>query len=341
MVDRIMNDPAQSEQFLERLLREAGHREPPPAAAYERVLAASVHALDRKLAGQRRRQGLFALAATVLIGLGAGLLLWMQQPAAPEPKPVARVFRVIGSGEARIPGAAQWSPLTGSAAHAGLPAHVQLRTDEGGGLALRLESGIDVRVDRRSSVELVAGDLLILLSGRVYVDTGASFADQPPITVVTSQGEVTDIGTQFEITDSPDLYRLRIREGQVELRQNADVLRGRAGEQVTLRSGDDGLVTVERSTIRAYDDSWDWVNALAEPPAVDGRPLIVALDWIARETGRELIFADAPAAARAEAIVLHGSIEGLAPLDALEWLLATTELAASLPDEGTILVSSR
>lgn len=336
-----MSDPAQSEQFLERLLREAGHREPPPAVAYEQVLAASVQVLDRKLAGRRRRQGWFALAATVLIAFGAGLLLWMQQPGAPEAKPVARLFRVIGTGEARRPGAAQWSPIVESAAHAGLPAHIQLRTDEGGGLALRLESGIDVRLDRRSSVELVAGDLLMLLSGRVYVDTRSNFADPPPITVVTSQGEVTDIGTQFEITDSHDVYRLRVREGQVELRQNAEVLLGRAGEQLTLRSRADGIMTVERSAIRAYDDSWDWVNALAEPPAVDGRPLTLALDWIARETGRQLIFADAPAAAQAETIILHGSIEGLAPLDALEWLLATTDLDASLPDEGTILVSSR
>ena len=63
------------------------------------------------------------------------------------------------------------------------------------------------------------------------------------------------------------------------------------------------------------------------------------LTWVARETGRHIEFADEKARQIAGQTRLHGSIHGLAPLDALDQVMSTTSLHFEMHDD-VIRVSS-
>ena len=67
-------------------------------------------------------------------------------------------------------------------------------------------------------------------------------------------------------------------------------------------------------------------------------PLTVLLEWVARETGRVIQFDKPEIERKAGTTILHGNIRHLAPLEALEVMLATTDLEYALPDDGTILI---
>jgi hypothetical protein len=62
---------------------------------------------------------------------------------------------------------------------------------------------------------------------------------------------------------------------------------------------------------------------------------------VARQTGRRLRFAEPETEARARAVVLHGKAADLAPLDALELVLSTTDLEYVLPSDEVIIVRKR
>ena len=59
---------------------------------------------------------------------------------------------------------------------------------------------------------------------------------------------------------------------------------------------------------------------------MEGHTLESFLGWVTRETGLEATFVDAAVAESAPDVVLHGSIEGLRPDQALEAVLPTCGL---------------
>jgi hypothetical protein len=74
-------------------------------------------------------------------------------------------------------------------------------------------------------------------------------------------------------------------------------------------------------------------------PGIDIEGLLLAdfLNWAGRELGREIRYDRPETAEEAASIVLHGSISGLMPIDALEAVLATTHLRAVVGDGGVIV----
>ena len=157
--------------------------------------------------------------------------------------------------------------------------------------------------------------------------------------VVTSHGLVREIGTQFEVMSTSAALRVRVREGSVAIEREpqAPGLTGAAGEQLRLDSTGD----VERSAFSPFDPAWSWAVALADVPPIDGRPLVELLDWVARETGYELQFADSGAENRARDVTLRGNLENATPLEALEAALATTDLEHVAQDDGVLLIRMR
>jgi hypothetical protein len=117
-----------------------------------------------------------------------------------------------------------------------------------------------------------------------------------------------------------------VREGRVEIDRAGRLLSGSAGEQLDI----DVLGGVTRSWISATDTAWQWAEAVAPAPDIDGQPATVLLAWVARETGRQLRYESAAVEARAATVILHGNIRHLAPLAALEVMLATTDLEYAL-----------
>ena len=77
---------------------------------------------------------------------------------------------------------------------------------------------------------------------------------------------------------------------------------------------------------------------LAAPELIDAVAQFLA--WAARETGREVAYGSPAAEAEAVGIVVHGSIAGLTPAEALDAVLATTSVHAAISG-GQLVVESR
>ena len=106
-----------------------------------------------------------------------------------------------------------------------------------------------------------------------------------------------------------------------------------AGDELTL----DGAGDVVRRTVPVYGDDWAWARAVARPFGIEGRSLHQFLSWMVGENGWQLRFTDAAVEQKARATILHGSIEGLTPEEALAAVLPSTGMEHEL-NEGVLLV---
>lgn len=315
--------------IVETLIQSAGRRTEPPEDAYRRVFLAA-HASFREKVQRRRRAWLLwgAAAATLLLSI-AVVLRWA--PPGVQPGGLATVARVVG--EAEVDTGSGWQPLTAS--HARLPAGARLRTQAAGRMALTLAGGESLRVAGQTRLMLDAPGRLYVQAGTIYVDSGERPA-VARIEVVTPAGTARDVGTQFELQVDGAALRLRVREGLVMLDRGGRSLTGRAGEQLSV----DGLGGVARASIGPADPAWQWAESIAPMPDMDGKPASTLIAWVARETGRRLRYESPFVEQRATAVILHGDIRHLAPLEALEAMLATTDLEFELRGD-TMEVRSR
>jgi ferric-dicitrate binding protein FerR (iron transport regulator) len=322
---------------LGRLIHNAGRREDPPVQAYEQTLQLATQAWQRKV--RRRRYRLAAaIAAGVLTILAVGWRVITPEAMRPQ---VAQVDRIIGPVEMRS-ATSGWAIVDENSVGENRPVLSQgasIRTGSLGRAGLLLGDSHSLRLAQDTEVKMLGESRVALIAGKAYVSTTGSTTDRvsQPVEVVTRMGTAIDVGTQFEIQYRDDRYRLRVREGAVLLRREAQRIHGAAGEQLTI--GIDG--ELHRSSVKATGSDWDWVDDLAPSMAVDGRPLTVLLEWVTHETGRAIRYADAATQRRAETTILHGSIDDLAPLQALEIMLATTRLRHRVLDDGSIVIESR
>jgi ferric-dicitrate binding protein FerR (iron transport regulator) len=321
---------ADNADAVAELIRTAGRRVEPPSAAYERALAAATAALETKLRRRTQKRWSIAVAASALLAaIALTLSIAPQDPA----RIAARTDRIIGAVEVKTDGGG-WTALSADAVD--LQASTEIRTRAGSGAGLVLAGGASLRLADATHIALQSDSRVHLLNGKVYLDTGATTAAQQ-VEVVTAAGSAIDIGTQFEVLYRDDAYRLRVREGRVRLDRGPDIIDSQAGEQLTI----DARGLVARTQLQADDADWEWAQALAPPPDIDGRPLSVLLAWVARETGKTIRFEQPELERKAQTTILHGSIRLLAPLDALAAMLATTDLEHVLADENTILIRLR
>jgi ferric-dicitrate binding protein FerR (iron transport regulator) len=301
-----------------------------PAADLASIVAAARGQWEASV-GRRRaaRRSSWLLAAASLVALAGAGWWWrahrLPTSAAPTPPTVAaRVER--WAGEARVAGQA---PSRGD-----LPAGTVLTTADAGFLSLRLTNEVSLRLDAASRVRLVSASAVELQSGAIYVDSPAGAAGA--IEIQSALGSVRDLGTQFEVRiEGGDALRVRVREGQVELRRGDRTLSAGAGDELAWR--DDGREL--RSAIDPLAESWGWAVQAAVAPEIEGMTLGAFLEWVSRETGRQVRFADPEIARAAAATVLHGTIEGLAPDEAVSVVLPGSGLAYRV--EGATLVLDR
>jgi ferric-dicitrate binding protein FerR (iron transport regulator) len=315
--------------IVELLIRSAGRRAEPPSDAHEQVFAAAHASFRDKVRGRRRAWALRVGAAAALVVAVALVMRWTP-PGVPQGE-LAQVSRVVG--EVELATADGWRPLTGPRSR--LAAGSRVRTQASGRLALALAGGESLRLAARTEVMLDAPGRLYVQAGTIYVDSGER-PSSTRIEVVTPAGTARDVGTQFELHVEGAALRLRVREGLVTLDRGGRSLTGRAGEQLTV----DGLGGVTRASISPTDPAWHWAQALASMPDMDGKPASALIAWVARETGRRLSYESPVVEQRAAAVILHGDIRHLAPLEALEAMLATTDLWVELSGD-TMEVRSR
>jgi ferric-dicitrate binding protein FerR (iron transport regulator) len=318
----------QETDIVEVLLRQAGRRVDPPEDAYRTVLAAASDAFRRKASRQRQRRWFAAAAAASAIVAIAFAMQW-EGPVARGG--AARVERLVGGVE--LAQGESWIPLDESRGSLGTGRRLRTRAD--GRVALTLAGGASLRVAGETELLLDGPRRLFVQQGTIYVDSGARPGAER-VEVVTPAGTAREIGTQFELQVGGARLRLRVREGSVEIDRGGRALTGTAGEQVVI----DDFGGVERGPIAPSSDAWAWAEALAPLPDMDGRPAAQLIDWVARETGRRLRYESPAVRERAATVILHGNVRHLAPLAALEAMLATTDLKYVL-DGDTMEIRER
>jgi ferric-dicitrate binding protein FerR (iron transport regulator) len=320
---------------LELVLKSAGLRERPPGDV-ERAVREQLRAEWRDMVAERSRRGrqraAFALAASILVAVAG---FWAIAPRfAATPVVVASV--ATASGDVRVTSGwlDRWHAV--DSGQALLEGQV-IETDPEGRGALALRGGISARLDRGSRLVIAAADRLELERGSIYVDSGPGHAPAAPLDVVTPTGSVRHVGTRYEVRLLESGVQVRVRDGTVEWRSSGgSVERGGPGQQLTI-SNDGG---VERASVPAYGAAWDWTMEVAPSIDIDGMPLSRFLAWTARETGLQLAYVSPEVEREAAGIVVHGSIAGLTPPEALSAVLVTTSVRAQAAG-GSLVVDRR
>jgi hypothetical protein len=320
-------EPAASDDPIARLIKMAGPRPSVPEERMARVRN-GVHVRWRAaVKNERRRRAVLAaapIAAGLAVVIGAGIWLRDRTPIAGAP--AATVVRTQGSvllRQGQIAG-------TGSVLQAGST----LTTGSDGRAALRLSGGPSVRLDSGTELRLTSARVIELLRGAVYVDTGAKPGQiAGSIEVRTDLGRVRDVGTQFEVRLATGALDLSVREGIANLDRDDRTYAAPAGTR--LRVGSRGAVETDTVALRGED--WDWVLAVAPPFDLEGRTLRDYLDWLARETGWGVAYADPSIGTGAATIILHGSTSGLRPDETPDAVLPACGLRHRL-DGGTLIV---
>ncbi|MGB5346661.1 MAG: FecR family protein [Woeseia sp.] len=325
-------DAGRNERMLEEILRHAEPRPRPADAAAARAYEA-LHDEWQAATRQtrwRRRASYIGIAATLLLVVFAGMQ-WNNSTPAPAKFLQLTVLRATGSevqhnATQHLPDDLANSALT-------LRHGDVLATAHDSRLALAWDSG-SLRIDEDTRVRFDNAQTLTLLAGTLYFDStpfGNVAGTAAQIEIDTAFGRVSHVGTQFQVGMSDNALQVSVREGAVRV----------AGERidVTLVRGEGIALTkdgyFERQAVATYDTSWQWAADIAPEQQLAGRTTAEVLQWIARETGREIRFRNE--AARELAASEPRGIAALAPLPALRTIPFMTSLQYSLSD-GYIVV---
>jgi ferric-dicitrate binding protein FerR (iron transport regulator) len=194
---------------------------------------------------------------------------------------------------------------------------------------------------------------LRLLAGAVYVDSPPAAAHRP-FAVLTPLGPVQEIGTRFEVrllesgeadprTEARQLS-VRVRDGRVQVtRSLVDRLPAGAGEVVHEAVAGERLdlpatgEPIRRSALSPADPLWSWTWRAGVGFAIEGATLEEFLTWYRREAGRPVTLGKSPGARAPGDIVLHGSVTGLEPDDALAVVCRSAGWQARRQAEGWFL----
>lgn len=328
---------------VDRLLSEAGPRDPIPPEHLDSIASAARLAWRRKLreasaARHRsvRRASLLGLAAALAVAVGVAWWWTAGHRAAAER---IRIEAVDGPLFLLADGA-EPSPLV---AGQSLPLGAVLRSSGpsgiGGRASLLLPGGLTVRLDRATHLRIASSSELHLDRGGVYVDTGATDGAASSLLVVTPLGTARDIGTRFiaRLAGAPEAtLAVRVRDGAIVVEGAGDSYRAEAGEELLLRR--DG--SHARRRVPVHGPEWEWVLDAAPGYEIEGRTMGEFLDWVERETGWSIRFADPRLEASARQIVLHGDLGTLRPDRAPSAVLPGAGLVGEL-DDGTLHIRRR
>jgi hypothetical protein len=327
----VQHEPESNDASIEELLREVGARnEPSPATAHE--VMSAVHAEWRDIVLQRRQQQR-VVAWRIAAGVALAVLVstFAYRFMAPEATQVARVAHVDGhlladaddtDPEIRVPGQA-------------IRVGDTVQTDAKSRAAVSFPDGLSLRLDHATSLTVDATDRITLASGAIYIDApSSSVGNRDSLTVNTRAGSVQHVGTQYEVRTQADAMLVSIREGRVLVTSSTSSNTGEAGQ--VLRLSTQGELT--RSLLAATDPHWQWTLQAAPTFDIENQSLAAFLQWIARETGRHVVYSSPQAEAAAAGVKLRGSVAGLDADAALAAVLSTTQFRRYQTDASEIAI---
>jgi ferric-dicitrate binding protein FerR (iron transport regulator) len=283
-----------------------------------REVEVSVHAEWQSMLQQRRRRRrvvTFGIAASVLFAVGVATL-GVRYLAPVSPTQVAQITLI--DGHLIVRPEAQTAGMATVAQNVSTGESIQ--TDDRSRAALRFGDGMSLRLDHGTIVRIASADELVLTAGALYVDSKAE--NPQPLTIRTDAGSVRHVGTQYQVRTHADEMEVSVREGRVMIANAAGTSSGVAGEKIRVTPRGE----VVRSTVAAHDPTWQWAAHAAPLFDINERTFAAFAEWVARETGRKVIYASSAAQNAANAVRLRGSIDGLDPDTALNAVLSTTQL---------------
>lgn len=304
------------ETGIEELLREVGARDEPSADVMREVQAA-VHAeWQSMLQGRRARRRFVAIGIAASALLAVTIAVFGVRYLAPAPVQVAQITRIDGHLLVRPEARAAHELAIAQSVSTG----ETIQTDDRSRAALQLGDAVSLRLDHGTIVKVVAADELVLMAGAVYVDSQAQNPQE--LTISTDAGSVRHVGTQYEVRTHADDMVVSVREGRVIIANAAGTSSGVAGERIRVTPRGQ----IVRSTVAAHDPNWQWASLTAPQFDINDHTLAAFLEWVARETGRKIVYSSTQAQSAASELKLRGSITGLDPDTALSAVLSTTQL---------------
>jgi ferric-dicitrate binding protein FerR (iron transport regulator) len=311
------NGPQPDDAGIEELLRQVGARnEPSPEMEHE--VYAAVHAEWRSLVdGRRKKRSLVGWGIAASFMLVVLLATFNFRVMVAPPQMVATVVRF----ERGLSAASDDGPTQARRAGEQIALGERVSTDADGRAALTVGRSLSLRLDHDTILRFASNDRVTLEAGTVYVDDPPS-ATRTPLTIESRAGSVTHVGSQYVVRDAGSGIEVSVREGRVLVTNSAGTNAGVAGEQLRVTNAGD----VTRVKIAPTDDLWTWAQLAAPTFDIEERSLATFLSWVARETGRKVLYETAEAEAAAAEAKLHGSIEGLDLDTALATVLSTTQL---------------
>ncbi len=288
----------------------------------------SVNARDsaavRRLSTWRIAAGVAALA------LFAGFA-WRAN--APQPQ-IAQIEAV--SGVVAVESLGWWSSERSVAPAAAVAQQDQLTVGPNGMATIRMPSGLSIRARAGTRLAFQSQSEVRLERGAVYVD--AVPGSDPDFTVQTAVGRVRHLGTQYQVESDGQQVTVAVRDGAVAVAVDGRAIeRAEAGSVVSVGTANRQVV---RTSIARFDERFAWIEAQPTPFALDGARLADFLAWFTRETGIEVRFAPVLNSQQLAAVTLRGSIDGLAPMKALDVVLSSTDLTYASFD-GAIVITAR
>jgi len=257
----------------------------------------------------------FALAASILIAFSL-----RESDTVPQPQTVGSVTVAMGETGLKVGDHVNTGDV--------------LDTSNGHGVSLALNDDISLRVDAETLIKVDSANEFTLMAGRIYIDTGDRIYSDRHVTVHTASGVATDVGTQFSVRFENADMSVAVREGQVDLNEGDQIHTAQRGDKITVRPGK----AAQYDVVPVTGEQWGWALALAPTFDIENRSLLDFLRWVARETGLELSIESDEMRMETMRPKLHGSVDGMSPLEALEAVLATTDFEYSI-DGDTIKVS--
>jgi len=284
-----------------RLIHYAGARETISPERLEKARQRVGTHWEHVVAEQRHNRGgtrfrYVAVAASIVVAVGASLLLWRAVDVPPAIVS-ASVDRVLG--EVMLA-----DQVAGKGDVIGVDTLIATSPDSR--IALRMAGGQSLRIDTSSQLLLHSSNHVSLQAGGVYIDTDTA-SNPLPIMVSTPFGVARDVGTQFQVRLAASVLMVGVRDGVVEVAQTG---------QRSLSVNKDRFVELDMNGKKAErvlstdDPSWDWVETVAPEFDIQGVSLKQYLTWYAGQKGIALVWADDASQAKAEGIELAGSIAG-------------------------------
>ena len=323
-------DLKDNDDDIARLLKATGAREQLPEnlrASWETQFRAALTQARRDRRRRYWRAGT-GIAAVLLVAV----LGWFMRPASTVPGTAEMVVRHVQGHTERLDAAGTTARLA-----PGQPLEPEDLLRTGAGYAALSYGDFELRLNRNTHMRLTR-EGVALLTGEIFV-SGDVVPGESGLLVHTPHGDIRDIGTQFTVRLSGADLQATVREGSIELTRDGSrylvAAQPDSARQVTVTP--EGAINLADATARGPE--WAWIHRAGAGFALEGASALAFLEWVSRETGRELVFTGDAARIYASTTLLRGDIEGMEPEQALSPVLATTDLVAQQPANQKLTIS--